>query len=204
MKHILHRFLKGVIILAGIGIILLATLYLLRGVLIAPQIQRFLENSIESQLGMEVAVGNIGGSYITDFEVRDVTTLKPAPAGSLVSLELKRLRVSYNLLSILKGLNAFLGDAAVELDAAKLELDLTRQDATEPAPPAADSMGPVFLPSMLPRIRVDDTSVFLRGPDYETAFKGIALETRSQPANGPHTSASGCGMELGSSGVAAR
>ncbi len=179
MKHILHRFLKGVIILAGIGIILLTTLYLLRGVLIAPQIQKFLENSIKSQLGMEVAVGNIGGSYITDFEVRDVTTLKPAPAGALVSLELKRLRVSYNLLSFLKGLNAFLGDAAVELDVANLELDLTRQDATEPAPPAADAMGQVFLPSMLPRIRVDDTSVLLRGPDYETAFKGIALETLS-------------------------
>jgi len=179
LKHIFHRFLKGVIILAGIGIILLTTLYLFRGVLIAPQIQKFLESSIKSQLGMEVAVGNIGGSYITDFEVRDVTTLKPAPAGSLVSLELKRLRLSYNLLSFLKGLNAFLGDAAVELDAAKLELDLTRQDATEPDPPSADSMGPVFLPSMLPRIRVNDTSVLLRGPDYETAFKGIALETRS-------------------------
>ena len=180
MKHILHKFLKGVIILAGIGIFLLITLYLLRGVLIAPQIRKFLESSIESQLGMEVAVGNIGGSYITDFEVTNVTTLKPAPAGSLVSLELKRLRVSYNLLSILKGLNAFLGDAAVELDAAKLELDLTRQAATEPAPPAADSLDPPFLPPMLPRIRVADTSVFLRGPDYETAFKGIAIETRSQ------------------------
>ena len=94
MKNILHKFLKWVIILAGISFILLVTLYLLRGVLIAPQIQKFLESSIESGLGMEVAVGNIGGSYITDFEVRDVTTLKPAPAGSVVSLELKRLRVS--------------------------------------------------------------------------------------------------------------
>ena len=179
MKHILHRFLKGVFILAGIGIFLLITLYLLRDVLIAPHLQKVLESSIESQLGMEVAVGNIGGSYITDFEVRNVITLKPAPAGPLVSLELKRLRLSYNLLSILKGLNAFLGDAAVELDAAKLELDLTRQDATEPVPSTADSMGPVFLPSMLPRIRVEETSVFLQGPDYETAFEGIALETRS-------------------------
>ena len=175
----LHRFLKGVLILAGIGILLLTTLYLLRGILIAPQIQRFLEKSIKSQLGMEVAVGNIGGSYITDVEVRDVTTLKPAPAGALVSLELKRLRVSYNLLSILKGLNAFLGDAAVELDVAKLELDLTRQDATGPTPPPAGSLDPPFLPSMLPRIRVGDTSVLLRGSDYETAFKGIALTTRS-------------------------
>ncbi len=178
MKRILHLIFKGFIILAGIGIILLAALYLLRGVLIAPHIQRFLENSIESQLGMEVAVGNIGGSYITDFEVANVTTVKPAPAGTLVSLELKRLRVSYNLLSILKGLNAFLDDAAVELEAAKLEFDLSRQDVSPPAPPEADSMKPIFLPELLPRIRIDDTTVLLRGSDYETVFKGIALETR--------------------------
>ena len=105
MKHILHRFYIGLIILAGIGIILLATLYLLRSVLIAPHIQRFMENSIETQLGMKVTIGNIGGSYITDFEVTNVTTQQPAPTGTLVSLEFKRLRVAYNLLSLLKGLN---------------------------------------------------------------------------------------------------
>ena len=178
MKHIRHQFFKGFIILAGIGILLLTALYLLRGVLIAPHLQRFLENSIESQLGMEVAIGNIGGSYMTDFEVVNVTTLKPAPAGTLVSLELRRLRVAYNPLSILKGLNTFLGDAVVELEAAKLVLDLSRQDASEPAPPEADSIKPFFLPGLLPRIRIDDTTVFLRGSDYETAFKGITLETR--------------------------
>ncbi len=179
MKHILHRLSKGVIIFAGIGIILLAALYLFRSVLIAPHLQRLLENSIESQLGMEVAIGHIGGSYITDFEVTNVVTLKPAPEGALVSLELKRLRVSYNLLSVLKGLNAFLGDAAVELEAGRLEFDLSRQDAGEPARPETDSVEPIFLPELLPRIRVDDTTVILRGSDYQTVFKGIALETRS-------------------------
>ena len=113
--------------LAAAGIILLAVLYLFRGVLIAPHIQKFLESSIESQLGMEVAIGQIGGSYLTDFEVTNVTTRKPAPAGVLVSLELRRLRVSYNLLSFLKGLNAFLEAAAVELESARLELDLSRE-----------------------------------------------------------------------------
>ncbi len=179
MRHILHRFIKWAAFLVGIVIILLVALYLLRGTLIAPQIQRFLESAIKSQLGMEVAVGDIGGSYFTDFEVTNVTTLKPAPVQTLVSLELKRLRVSYNLLSILEGLNAFLGDTAVEVDAAKLEFDLTRQDAEESAPADADSMDSVFLPQVLPRIRIADTSVLLRGPDFETAFKGIALETRA-------------------------
>jgi autotransporter translocation and assembly factor TamB len=178
LKHIFHRFYKGVIILAAVGIILLATVYLFRSILIAPHLQRFLENSIESQLGMEVAIGNIGGSYITDFEVANITTLKPAPAGILVSLELKRLRVAYNLLSILKGLNTFLGDAVVELEAAKLEFDLSRPDASEPALPEAESSPSILLPPLLPQISIHDTSVFLRGSDYETTFKGISLETR--------------------------
>ena len=177
MKYIVYRFFKGIIILAGIGIILLAALYLFRSVLIAPHIQRLLANSIESQLGMEVAIGDIGGSYITNFEVNKVITLKAAPAGALVSIGLKRLRVSYNLLAILQGLNAFIDAAAVEIESAKLELDLSREGGDPPTPPEADAMGPIFLPELLPRIRIDDTSVILRGSDYETAFKGITLET---------------------------
>jgi autotransporter translocation and assembly factor TamB len=180
LKHIVYRFFKGIIILAAVGIVLLVALYLFRGVLIAPHIQKFLETSIESQLGMEVAIGQIGGSYLTDFEVTNVTTLKPAPAGILVSLELRRLRVSYNLLAFLKGLNAFLEAAAVELDSARLELDLSREGGGPPTPPEVDGMGPIFLPELLPRIRIDDTSVILRGSGYETAFKGIGLETRPQ------------------------
>jgi autotransporter translocation and assembly factor TamB len=177
LKNIVYRIFQGIGILAAAGIILLVALYLFRGVLIAPHIQRFLENSIESQLGMDVTIGNIDGSYITDFVVADVTTLKPAPAGILASLELRRLRVSYNLLAILRGLNAFIDDAVVELEAATLVFDLSREDVSPLAQAETDSTGPVFLPELLPRIRVDDTSVYLRGSDYETAFKGIALET---------------------------
>jgi autotransporter translocation and assembly factor TamB len=178
LQRFVYRFFKGVIILAAAGIILLAVLYLFRGVLIAPHIQRVLQNTIESQLGMQVAIGNIGGSYLTDFEVVDVTTLKPAPAGVLVSLELSRLRVSYNLLAILQGLDAFLDAAAVELKSARLELDLSPERGGPPTPPETDARGVVFFPELLPRIQIDDTSVILRGSGYATAFKGIALETR--------------------------
>ncbi len=178
MKQIVYRFFKGVIILAVAGIILLTAIYLFRDVLINPHIKRFLEDSIESRLGMDVTIGNIGGSYLTNFEVADVTTSKPAPVGTLVSLELKRLKVSYNLLAIWHGLNAFIGDAAVELEAAKLKFDLSRADDSSPPPPQTDAMESFFLPGLLPRIRVEDTAIFLRGSAYETAFQGISLQTR--------------------------
>ncbi len=178
MKHKIHRFYKGAIILAGTGIVLLAALYLLRGILIAPHIQRFLEKSITSQLGMEVAIGNIDGSYITGFEVMDVTTAKPASEGVLVSLELKRLRVAYNLLSILEGLDDFIGKAAIEIEAATLRFDMSRQDAGESGNAETLPSSSIYMPPRLPQISIRDASVLLRGSDYETIFTGIALETR--------------------------
>jgi hypothetical protein len=82
-----------------------------------------------------VAIGDIGGSYFTEVEVTNVTTLQPAPVQKLVSLELKRMRMSYNLLTILEGLNAFQGNAAFEVDTAELEFNLTRPNTRESAPP---------------------------------------------------------------------
>ncbi|MGD8291659.1 MAG: translocation/assembly module TamB domain-containing protein [Desulfobacterales bacterium] len=178
LKRIGYLLFKGIVILIAAGVMVVVALYLFRGQLIAPHIERLLERSIESQLSMDVAIGNIGGSYLTNFEVTNVTTLKPASAGVLVSLELSRLTVSYNLLSFLRGLNAFLGDVAVVLESARLELDLSRKGGGPPTPRQTDATGVVFLPELLPRIRIEDTSVVLRGSGYETAFKGIALESR--------------------------
>ncbi len=80
-KHNVRRFYKLLIASTVIGLVVLAALYLFRSVLVAPHIQKFLEDSIESQLGVRLAIGNIRGSYIMDLELANVTTLKPAPVG---------------------------------------------------------------------------------------------------------------------------
>jgi autotransporter translocation and assembly factor TamB len=177
-KHNARRFRKLLIASAVIALILLALLYLLRSVLVGPHIQRFLENTIESQLGVRVAIGDIGGSYITDFQVANVTTLESTPVGRLVDLELRLLRVSYHPLSILKGLEAFLGEATAEIEGAKLEFDLSPQNRISTTPSETASSQSFFLPRRLPRISVAETSIFLKGQGYGTAFKGIELETR--------------------------
>ena len=180
LKRFFRRLSIGVVIAAAAGFIMLGALYLFRDVLISPHIQKFLENSIEAQLGMDVDVGRIGGTYVTNFEVDNVTTRKPAADGILVSIDLKRLRVSYNPLSILRGLDAFIGDAVVEIDSAGLALDLSRAPEA-PSPPEAESTGPIYLPAALPEIHIENTNVSLRGADYETMVKGVSLETLPRP-----------------------
>jgi autotransporter translocation and assembly factor TamB len=177
LKDTSNRFGKWLTIIAVTGFVLLAALYLLRSTILAPHIQRFLEDTIETHAGIRVDIGNIDGSYITDFVATNVTTLEPAPVGPLIALELRRIRVAYNPLSLMKGLNSFLADTTIELEGATLELDLSRSQKVAEIPPGPGSSRSFFLPEQLPRIRIQDSSVFLRGSDYGTAFKGIDLVT---------------------------
>lgn len=156
---------------------LLTALYLFRSALIGPHIQRYVEALFASQLNIRVAVGDIVGSYISDLEIHDIKTLGPSHSGPLVSLTLRRVRLAYNPVSLLKGLDGFLTDAAIGLEGARLELDLSRQGADSPASPKKGSAQSVFLPDTLPKLHIEDSSVFLHGQDYETSFRGIELTT---------------------------
>jgi autotransporter translocation and assembly factor TamB len=177
LKSAFRRVYKSFIAITVIAVILLAILYLFRSTLVAPYIQRFMEDSIESQLGIRLNVATVGGSYFKDLVVTNVTTVKPAPGGPLVALELKRLRVAYNLLSLFEGIDAFLAAAAIELDGASLKIDLSPRRDTSEVRPKSDLASPFFLPDRLPRIRIRDTSVFLQGAGYGTDFIGLELHT---------------------------
>ncbi|MBT8367371.1 MAG: hypothetical protein KJP23_21980, partial [Deltaproteobacteria bacterium] len=177
MKSAFRRVYKGFIAITVIAVILLATLYLFRSTLVAPYIQRFMEDSIESQLGIRLKVAAVGGSYFRDLVVTNVTTVKPAPGGPLIALELKRLRVAYNLLSLFEGIDAFLAAAAIELDGASLKIDLSPRREISQVRPKSDLASPFFMPDRLPRLRIRDTSVLLLGAGYATDFIGIELKT---------------------------
>ena len=58
------------------ALILLAGIYGLRSVLIAPHLIAFLERTIEANLGLKISIGEIGGSYFSDLEVKSVTTIR--------------------------------------------------------------------------------------------------------------------------------
>jgi autotransporter translocation and assembly factor TamB len=174
LKRIVQRLAKWVAYFAAIVIILLVALYLLRGVVVAPFFQRYLENLIASQLGLSVTIGDISGSYVSELVVTNVTTPKPASAGPWVDLELKRLRVTYSLFSLFNGLNDFLAAAAIELEGVILKFDLVQEETIS----TSDGASAFFLPPQLPRIQIRNATVVFQGVDYTTAFRGIEVETR--------------------------
>ena len=100
------------------GIILLTCIYLLRSVLIAPLAITFAERAIAENLGLQISIGNLGGSYISDLELRNITTVKRLADGPLTDLRIRRLAVTYRPLEGLKGLSAFLAGAAIDMEGA--------------------------------------------------------------------------------------
>ena len=85
------------------AIVLLAVIYGLRGVLIAPHLATFLEDTFEANLGLKISIDEISGSYFSDLEVKNVTTVE-RPAGSpLADFQLQRLKLNYRLRDFLRG-----------------------------------------------------------------------------------------------------
>ncbi|HSH70778.1 MAG TPA: hypothetical protein VK997_12715, partial [Deferrisomatales bacterium] len=174
----------GGLLAALIGLLLVT--YALRSVILAPWIERALVATVAEQTGLGLSVGAVGGSYLTDFTLSDVRTVRPAVQGPLRSLEARELRVSYHLFALFSGFDPFLASAALDLSGARVEVDLgpdARAVAEGPAGGAAS--GPVPLPGVLPAVRVRDTSIRLRGPDYRVELFGVALDV--EPRRGAPT-----------------
>ncbi|MBW2440278.1 MAG: translocation/assembly module TamB domain-containing protein [Deltaproteobacteria bacterium] len=153
------------------GIILLTCIYLLRSVLIAPLAITFAERAIAENLGLQISIGNLGGTYISGLELRNITTVKRLANGPLTDLRIRRLAVTYRPLEGLKGLSAFLAGAAIDLEGARLSVDLTMETGAA----EEESTGGFWLPPDLPRVRIQDSSLEVKGPAYETRLNDFSL-----------------------------
>ena len=154
------------------GIILLAGLYVLRGVIIVPYAIGLLERSAAANLGLQLSIGHLEGTIFTNLVVRDVTTVKRVADTPLADLAFSRLKLQYRPWALLKGLAAFVADISAEIDGARLVLDLTGQTAGN-----ADNgvLKQIYLPPALPRLDIRKSIFQIKGPDYETRFNGISL-----------------------------
>ena len=168
--------------------ILLACIYLLRSVLIAPLAIAFVEHTIAQNLGLQVSIGSLGGTYISDLELRDMTTVKRLSDGPLTDLRVRRLAVTYRLLDGFRGLSAMIAGAAIDLEGARLSVDLT----VETGGAEEESTGGLWLPPSLPRVRVQNSFFEAKGPAYETRLEDFSLSAApTQPAGtGLHLRAS--------------
>ena len=163
-----------------IGIVLFTGLYVFRSFLIAPYAIAFLERTVATHLGLDIKIGQLGGSYLTDIEIKNVSTEKQIADGPFTRLELHDVNVAYHLFDLLKGLSAFWAGISIDLDGGLLAIDLTKMST-------ADDGGKTWpdfrLPPNLPLIRVSDSALRVKGIGYETRFNAISLTTRLEVAS---------------------
>lgn len=122
------------------------------------------------RLGIEVSVERVGGFVLRGVEIRGIRALGPASAGPLVGLEVGRLRAAYRAGDILRGLDALLAGASLEVDGLAVRLDLDR-----PGRPPAAGAPPPSLPAVLPRILLDSGRVDASWRGAEAALGGVSL-----------------------------
>jgi autotransporter translocation and assembly factor TamB len=157
-------------------VVLLAGIYALRSVIIAPYAIAFLERTVAADLGLQISIGHLGGTYFSSLEVKNVKTVKRLDDGPLTDVQLRRLKLTYRLWDILNGLPAFLTGAVVELEGARLSIQLTGATPAGGEPGAGKGFQ---LPPDLPQVRMHDSFIELKGAGYETRFKGISLAAAS-------------------------
>lgn len=173
----MRRFLVWTIGLALFVLVLLGLAFALRGVFLAPYLKTFLISQVHSKLGVRISVGSIGGSYLSSLELADVETVEPGTEGTLASLDIKSARIEYFIPALISGLEPFLAKARIDVRRARVQLDLThpsRERAKEIEPPR---QGQLFLPPVLPEVRIRDTSISVRGKGLEIGLDGISVAT---------------------------
>ena len=163
------------------AIILLAGLYALRSVLIAPHAVTFLERTIETNLGLKISIGELGGSYFWDIEMKNVTAVKQLTDSPLSDLKLRRLKLTYHLWDFLWGLQSFLAGTSIDIEGAHLRINLTGEMGLDDD---KDALEGVLLPVILPQIRIHNSSIQIKGTEYETRFDGISLAAHSVQPGG--------------------
>lgn len=156
------------------GIILLAGIYVLRGVLITPHAIAFLERAVASNLGLQITIGDLGGTFFSDLEVTNVVTVKRLADEPLADLQLRKLKLTYRLWDLFHGFQAFMGGTVIELEGARLSVDLTGETT---AGHDHDARGSIILPPAIPRVNIQNSSIQFKTAGYETAFSGISLAT---------------------------
>ncbi|MBW1981486.1 MAG: translocation/assembly module TamB domain-containing protein [Deltaproteobacteria bacterium] len=156
---------------------MLTLLYVFRGVLIEPHLKALLERTIAANLGLQVSIGDLSGSYLSNVELRNVATVAQTGKGPVSSLEWQRLKLSYHLVDLVQGFSCFLATASIELEGASVAIDLQKHANRGKSELSSSKL---FLPAALPTVRIHNSFLRIAGKDFSTSFAGISLTTGQQ------------------------
>ncbi|HWR92055.1 MAG TPA: hypothetical protein VN300_06490, partial [Desulfobacterales bacterium] len=162
---------KWVLICLGVLVGLLAAAYGWRDRLIAPRLAAAIRDALHRELGLEVAIGRLGGSLFTDIEIEGLQTLVPGTRGPVSSLTAKRLSIRYSPFALIEGTAGFVDGMRVEAEGLQAELDLDRGGASPP-----EATPSPLLPLAIPALQVRDSSLAIRWGDLRTRLDGITLD----------------------------
>ncbi|MCB2170348.1 MAG: translocation/assembly module TamB domain-containing protein [Deltaproteobacteria bacterium] len=163
----------GALILAVAGLLLGA--YLLRGVLLYPHLKKAVVDIFQSDLELHLALGDIRGSLFTSVEITDVQVNTLEPTDTPLDAAIANVRLSYNLIDFLRGIDAFIGGVTITLDRPVVRIDLSRPSSTALPGDAQEAFG--GLPEILPRISIHEGQLDLKGDGYGSRFDGIMLSS---------------------------
>jgi hypothetical protein len=170
---------KWVLICLGVLIGLSAAAYGWRDRLIAPRLAALIRDALRQEMGLEVAIGRLGGPLVTGIEIEDLQTLAPGTRGPVTALTAKRVSIRYSPLALFAGAAGFVDAMRIEAEGLLAELDLGRGG------PATPETAPSrLLPLAVPALQVRDATVAIRWGELHTRFEGISLDAGKDAAGG--------------------
>jgi autotransporter translocation and assembly factor TamB len=169
--------IKWIAVALGAVVCLLAAAFFFRDRLIAPRLIPLLQEVLRRELGVEVTIGHLRGSFLSDVEIGDLQTLTPGSRGPVTALAAKRLSIHYSPFALLKGPAGFVEAMHIEAEGLRAELDLGRGE------PSSERGSSPLIPLVLPAVRVRDAAVALRWGELRTLFEGITLDVEKDPTD---------------------
>ena len=190
----MKRFKVLIIVLAIVGLLVFAAgaVYTFRHTLITPHLVALVTRHLEKEWGLRTTIQEVSGDYLRTLAIDKLQILSDDSPTPIEHIAVRQVRLAYSLWDLVQGLQAFITNSHLEISGAHVAL-LMRPSA----PAGADASGAGFelpsLPSLpaLPSVRINDSEVFLKAPNFSHAFNGMSMQL--QPGS---TGAMGFDLDL--------
>lgn len=121
----MRLLIKAAFSVLAVALLLFSVLYIFRSHFLAPLLKNYLISTLESEYGLQVDIGGLGGNYLTTLKILELQVRGTDPEGPLVSLDLEQADLAFFLPDLLQGEEAFFRNMDTEIYKGSLKLDFT-------------------------------------------------------------------------------
>jgi autotransporter translocation and assembly factor TamB len=175
-----HRCkLKGLLLFTIVICLLLSGVYVFREIIIAPQLSRLITRIVKTELGPEVHIESIKGTYWNSLVVENLQTLYPAVSKPLTHLGFKRLECHYSLLSLFGGFDHFINSSRVLIQTPDIVLNLINAEAADEDKDLPSELIEPFALPPIPQVVVRKASLTIQGAGFRTFMGEMDIDAGS-------------------------